>query len=486
MRLDGLTGPFLTIEPNGLGSGLANLRAIPVQRVAVHMDASPLAVELVATLRARGLQVDQQTLQRSVGSASLVVAKVLSTAPTTAEVVTLSEMAATHVAKGRPPLLYLSCDARKGHAEEYAACVALLRAHGAVVCDDPEIFIECVVLLAAYGPPTGPTAAIVAPDGTWLHAAASAHARRSEEFGQRVTPSKIETDSERATDIVLTDAHSYSAERSTRILVVPVTGRPQICDERPALVGLSSALEAAQCTGRAFQRITAGTGPSPLTLRGKEVDSARFNRQLDKLGERVGDHECKVLLSSYGVPITRQAVATTPSAATRIAKKAGFPVEMKAWGDQEPSELEGCLVLRDIQSAADVRRAFANVCGDNESQAAIIRETPQRGRELRVVFRQQGALGLVALLYQHGRTQPAAALCPLRPLDAQLLAKHVVASRASDQAPDASALADLLLRASHMIADNPRIVSLELPRVIVGRKGEGAVVVDARASLQER
>ncbi len=440
----------------------------------------------MACLRARGLHVDERSLASCAGSAALVLAQVLERVPTLKEAAELSEVVAAHAATGRPPVLYLPLEGRKAQADESATCRAFLRAHGAVVCSDPEVFVECLILLAAYGPPTGSRVAIIAPPSTWLEAAAAAQARRAESLGLRATPSSTAVDGSSSIDILLTDCESYAGQRSTKILVVPVSGRPAMSADRPTLVGLASALAAAEITGRAAQRIAAGIGPAASPMRAKDVDHTRFTRQLDKLGERVGDHECKVLLSSYGVAITRQAVATTPSAATRIAKKAGFPVEMKAWGEQIASEPEGCLVLGDIQSAADVRRAFSSICASSNAEATIIRETPMRGRELRLSFRRQGALGLVVLLHQEGHAQPAAALCPLQPVDALSLASQVVASRAADEAPDASALADLMRRASHVIADNERVLALELPRVIVGRSGEGAVVVDARATLRAR
>jgi hypothetical protein len=66
----------------------------------------------------------------------------------------------------------------------------------------------------------------------------------------------------------------------------------------------------------------------------------------------------------------------------------------------------------------------------------------------------------------------------------QLLASHVVSSRSSDRDLDRIGLADLLRRASHLVVDlDPRIVGLELPRVVVGGRGARTLVVDAAAEL---
>lgn len=460
-----------------------------MQVVALDASEGPLALEFGRILRARGLTVESRRISSPSATSSAVIAHVLEQAPTAAETAALAEHIALHAANGRPPLLFLPPAHRKrGKVDEFSGCMALLRAHGAVVTSDPEVWIESLVLLAAYGAPKGARVAIVAPPGSWLAAATAAQARRAEHLGERftaiTTPSSNPTS---ATDAVLADASlAESADRDLRVLIVPIAGHAHIRADRPVLVGLQNTLVAVEMCGQATQRIAAGVGSAASPGDIADLDQGRFRNQLDKLSDQVGDHECKVLLSSYGIPITRQAVATTPSAATRIAKKAGYPVEIKAWGANQPSEREGAIVVRDVDTAAEVRRAFAAVCAKTKCDAVIVRETPMIGREVQVSIREHSALGLVAFVYQEGRQEAAAGMAPLRPLDAKILARQVVASRSSDTDPDWAALADLLVAATHLVADNGRVRGLELTRVIVGSAGEGIVVVDANATLQSR
>src|SRR5206468_12379337 len=132
-------------------------------------------------------------------------------------------------------------------------------------------------------------------------------------------------------------------------------------------IGVRGALAAVIACGRASERAAAGVGPAPAAARESlEIDDERAARQLGKVAldeARIGDHEAKVLLAAYGVPITRQAVATTPSAAIRIAKKAGYPVELKPWGPDVATERGGCPVEKNVMTAAEVRRAFLAVLG---------------------------------------------------------------------------------------------------------------------------
>src|SRR5262249_20170525 len=132
--------------------------------------------------------------------------------------------------------------------------------------------------------------------------------------------------------------------------------------------------------------------------------------QLAKLASdqrRVGDHEAKVLLSAYGVPITRQAVATTPSAAVKLARRAGYPVEVKPFGHDLPSEPAGCPVERNVTSDAMVRAAFATVLAaagrpPGDASGVIIRETPPSGREVVVALLELPSIGWTVVLEAPG------------------------------------------------------------------------------------
>lgn len=420
-----------------------------------------------------------------------ICSMILDSVPAPEVSVELGNTIAQHAERSGPPVLLIplpllvqSAHPSLGSSDEHAASIALLRARGAIVLRDPDVWIECIVLLAAHGLPPGPHGAIVAHPGAWLALAAAALQTRAEAVGERFSPLAAGLDADATTDFVLVDAELDLGESFGRVLPIPV-GVAGTAANRPCLVGLANALSAAEAAGQASRRITAGDGPATSeNAPDEDIDQGRFERQLDKLSTAAGDHECKVLLSSYGVPITRQAVATTPSAATRIAKKAGYPVEVKGWGADMPSEPEGAVVLSDVHTAADVRRAFSTICSRANCEAVIIRETPAPGREVRIHIRPVGSLGPVCFLYQQGQRAPAAALAPLRPIDAQAMARHVVASRAGDKDPDWDALSDLLIHASHMVSENPRLVSVELNRVIVRTQGDGAVVIDARATLQ--
>jgi len=108
--------------------------------------------------------------------------------------------------------------------------------------------------------------------------------------------------------------------------------------------------------------------------------------------------------------------------------------------------------------------------------------TDNSGRDIAAQFIRLPSLGWTVVLEING--QVVAAPAPLRPLDAAALAAAVVASRAGDAEPDRAGLANLLRRASHLVADlGDRLERLELPRIVVGGRASRTVVVDAWCEL---
>jgi len=448
-----------------------------------------LGTTAVAALRARG--IDARLANEARGAARNddfsidpgtddVVAWALDAPPGTAATVELAQLCARAATASRPICLLAPPPKGTGRAAaERAAALAYLRAHGAALAHDVDAWLEATVALVRFGLPKGPRAAIVAPAGSWLEAQAHALVAEAEALGlraPRLDPA--------GTDAVLYDPALGAPPEEP--LAIPVAARPELGGDGPALYSARAALAAIDVLGHAAERIESGIGPAPAKASAElQIEQDKLERNFAKLiaGTRAGDHETKLLLSAYGVPVTRQVVATTPSAAVNGARRVGFPVEIKPWGPDAPTERDGCPVERGITSDAMVRRAYAAVLAANGKPgegAVIVREVPPLGRDLQVSFLEVPHLGWTVIVDAPGAPHVAAAPAPLRLIDAQRLATTLVASRAGDPEPDRAGLANLLRRASHLVVDlGDRIARLELPRVIVGGRGTRTVVTDA-------
>ncbi len=464
----------------------ARTAATTIAAPCVHVIApAHLGATAIAALRVRGIEARIADAPNPED----VVAWALATTPTAAAAVELGAACVRAAAAGRPICLLAPPPHGIGRvAVERAAAIAFLKTHGAALAHDVDAWLEAVVLLVRFGLPAGPRAAIVAPPGSWLEAQALSLTADAELTGARAPV----IGGDEPTDVVLFDPALGSPPATAPGLHVPVAARAELAGDAVVLHGARAALGAIAILGRAAERIAVGLGPAPQAASAElAIDDERLRRQLAKLGDgKLGDHETKVLLAAYGVPITRQAVATTPSAAVKLARRAGYPVEVKPWGHDLPTEPAGCPVEKNLSSDALVRHAFTTVLTSagksaTEGAAVIVRETPPVGRELAVSFLKLPSLGWTVVLDAPGAAQIAAAPAPLRLVDAQGLAKQVVASRAGDPEPDRTGLANLLRRVSHLVVDlDHRIVRIDLPRVVVGGRGARTLVVDAFAELR--
>jgi hypothetical protein len=441
----------------------------------------------VAALRARGIEARLADAHDE--ATDDLVALALETLPTAAKAVELAGSCVRAAAQGRPMCILAPPPRGAGRtAIERAAALAYLRANGAVLGHDVDAWLECVVALVVFGLPRGPKVAVIAPAGSWLEAQTLALVTEAEGAGARAPQLASEYKAKaEPTDVVLFDPDLTPAPATLpgSALAMHVVGRGELAHGEPMLYGMRGALGAIDMLGRAAERIAAGVGPAGSDDEvEREIDRERLGARLAKLAgmTRVGDHDTKGLLKAYGVAITRQVVETTPSGAVKGARRVGYPVELKPFGNNIPTEREGCPLERDVTSDARVRSAFSSVLGGATQGAVIVRETPPLGRDIAAQFIRLPSLGWTVVLEING--QVVAAPAPLRPVDAAALAAAVVASRAGDAEPDRAGLANLLRRASHLVADlGDRLERLELPRIVVGGRGSRTVVVDAWCEL---
>jgi acetyltransferase len=80
-------------------------------------------------------------------------------------------------------------------------------------------------------------------------------------------------------------------------------------------------------------------------------------------GAALDEVASKKLLKAYGIPVSKEEVATTANDAAKIAKKIGFPVVAKVVSEQilHKSDVGG--VVLNLKTAAEVKKAFNDIMG---------------------------------------------------------------------------------------------------------------------------
>ncbi|MCP3986414.1 MAG: CoA-binding protein, partial [bacterium] len=210
----------------------------------------------------------------------------------------------------------------------------------------------------------------------------------------------------------------------------------------------------------------------------------------------LSEHESKILLAGFGIPICREAVAADAAAAVSAAEEIGFPVALKLCGDSIAHKTERDLVRLGLGDAAGVRAAadelWAKVTPDDGPVELLVAEMIGGRRELIAglvrdpQFGPCVVLGLGGILAEALKDVVFAAVpvdrTEARKLIGRLRASHLITEPfRGEPAADLDALADVLVGLSRLAEARPDIASVDVNPLIL-RDGK-PVAVDGLVEL---
>jgi acetyltransferase len=225
------------------------------------------------------------------------------------------------------------------------------------------------------------------------------------------------------------------------------------------------------------------------------VDRARGEGRLT-----LGDVDALDVLAACGVPIPRQAVASSPEEAERLGAAIGFPVVMKIVSPDilHKSDVGGVVV--GVRSAEEARETFDRIyrrvrehVPGADLRGVLVQQLVRPGRETIVGMSRDPQFGpLVAFglggIYVEVLQDVSFRVAPITDRDAQDMVQEIrtfpLLKGVRGQPPsDLAAVRDVLLRVSQLVVDVPEIVELDVNPLVVWPEGEGVVAVDARMTL---
>jgi acetyltransferase len=209
----------------------------------------------------------------------------------------------------------------------------------------------------------------------------------------------------------------------------------------------------------------------------------------------------KKLLKAYGIPVSKEAIAQTPSEAVKIAKQIGFPVVAKVVSAEilHKSDVGG--VVLDLKSAAEVKTAFEQIAARVKKlkskpriDGILIAQQVKADLELVVGTALDAEMGPVILFGTGGveielMKDVALAGAPLDVVEAKKLIGRTKAGvklrgyRGKPALHEASVVKALVGLSNLMVDAGSRIASVDVnPFLINGRTG---VAVDALVVLND-
>ncbi len=217
----------------------------------------------------------------------------------------------------------------------------------------------------------------------------------------------------------------------------------------------------------------------------------------------LSESKSKQLISSWGIPITREALAENASDAVRIAEEIGYPVALKVDSPDILHKTEAGVIRLGLGDAAQITAAYDEIMSSAAQSAlgaringALVQEMVSGGVEVIVGVSYDEQLGPVLLFGTGGvmvevYNDVALRHCPITRSEALGMIDQVKGSRLlkgfRGAAPaDVAALADVLVRVSQMAAQLEGTLSeLDINPLMVLPEGLGVKAADALVLFKE-
>ncbi len=223
---------------------------------------------------------------------------------------------------------------------------------------------------------------------------------------------------------------------------------------------------------------------------------------LSQPGGYVGDAETRALLAAYGIPVIRAKLVGSAEEAAMVADTLGYPVALSVSSPDIPRKWDVGGVALNLENSDAVRAAATGILRrfkDARPDARIDGFTVQpmvlrpHARQLIIGIACDPIFGPVLVFGEGGRAvevvrDHSVALPPLNlPLARQAIERtrvsRLLEAHGNRPAADRQAIAEVLVRMSCMLVDNPEIVACDINPLFADE--HGVLAVDARIRVAQ-
>ena len=208
----------------------------------------------------------------------------------------------------------------------------------------------------------------------------------------------------------------------------------------------------------------------------------------------LSEHESKVLLASYQIPVTREILAGTRDELISAAHEIGFPVVIKACSPEISHKTEKGLIRIDIRNDDEAIQAYDDItAGMNGSKRTVLVQELIKGeRELVIGLIRDPQFGPCVMfglggIFTEILKDVSFRLAPLEERDALEMMGEIKAHKILDavrgmEAADRGILKEMLITVGKIGLENDAIKEIDMNPVIIS--GSRPVAADALVVLQ--
>lgn len=244
------------------------------------------------------------------------------------------------------------------------------------------------------------------------------------------------------------------------------------------------------------------TAAKPATSPTPAANIKTLKASLGSGKKSLTEHEGKELLARYGIPVTKEELATSENQAATIAGKMGYPVVLKVDSPDILHKTEAKAVKLNLRSAEEVKAAYNEIMANSkkfapkaEIRGVLVQEMATGGREVILGvsvdpdFGPTVMFGLGGIMVEVLR-DVAMRVVPVSRFDAEAMIGEIKGKKLLQPfrgmaEADTEAIVDAILKLSRLAEDlGDTISEVDINPLLVFEKGRGAKAVDALVTLK--
>jgi len=236
---------------------------------------------------------------------------------------------------------------------------------------------------------------------------------------------------------------------------------------------------------------------SPLTVSTEDVNKISGSKK-----GPLNEFESKKLISLYGIPVTKEKLATSVQEAKRIAGEIGYPVALKVMSTDIIHKSDAGIIKLNVADEVVLEKSYHEIldnAGECSSKAIIqgvlVQEMLQGGIEVILGMSQDSQFGPIIMfglggIFVEVLEDVSFRVPPFTKSDAEEMIKEVRGYRILEgvrgkKTGDTDSLIDIVVRFSHLSLDlKDRVAELDINPLMVFEKGMGAKALDALVILK--
>jgi acetyltransferase len=283
--------------------------------------------------------------------------------------------------------------------------------------------------------------------------------------------------------VILSHRHPRSDEDDSPVRLVEEAGMPMLPDASQAVRAMANLAWYQNKAGR----VREAEPRERIVPRGPGVD------ELLRSKRPLSEFDCKQILKSYEIPVTREGLATCADTAVELARELGYPVAVKVQSGHILHKTEAGGIALNLASDDQVRRAYEEVVAnarrfapDAEVQGVLVQEMLSDGTEVIIGMTKDPIFGPVIMfglggIFVEALRDVSFRIAPLTHEDAEEMIYEIRGHRVLEgmrgkPPADREALIDVILRVSQLVTDHrDDIAELDINPLVVFTKGAKAV-----------